>query len=234
MKLLGIDTSGREGTLALRVDGQTVGDRSLSQTGRRHAQTLVAELDALLQEAGLEYSELNAVAVSIGPGSFTGLRVGVACAKTLAWATGCQIVAVDTLQVIAQNSPADIAEVQVISDAQRNDLFVGRYIRGNDGLFTPNGNIEIAPAHSWCGGRPSGSVVTGPGLLKYAAEFKNSIRQLDSTCWQPRAANVCLLGEQQFADDITADMWTLEPLYIRRSAAEEKRDGDASSENLTP
>jgi tRNA threonylcarbamoyladenosine biosynthesis protein TsaB len=232
MKLLGIDTSGREGTLALRVDGQPVGEKSLSQTGRRHAQTLVAEIDALLVESGLEYSELNAVAVSIGPGSFTGLRVGVACAKTLAWATGCQIVAVDTLQVIAQNSPADVANVWVISDAQRGDLFVGQYARGNNGLFTRTGNIEIAPAQSWCRERPSGSVVTGPGLLKYGGEFTKSVRQLDSNCWQPRAANVCLLGEQQFAKDNTADMWTLEPLYIRRSAAEEKRDGNAQSDKI--
>ncbi len=69
------------------------------------------------------------MAVSVGPGSFTGLRVGVVCAKTLAYANGCQLAAVDTLEAIAANSPADVVSVHVIADAQRGDLFVADYCR---------------------------------------------------------------------------------------------------------
>jgi tRNA threonylcarbamoyladenosine biosynthesis protein TsaB len=225
MNILGIDTSGREGSLALRCDGQCTGERSLAKTERRHAQTLVAEIDSLVRETGLEFTDLNGVAVSIGPGSFTGLRVGVTCAKTLAWATGCHVAAVDTLQVIAQNAPDDVDDVHVISDAQRGELFVGRYVRGNDGMFASVGEIEIVAVAGWCDQRTPDCVVTGPGLDKYADGFASSVRLLEPEQRLPSASIVARFGERQIGAGETADLWSLEPLYIRRSAAEEKRDG---------
>lgn len=229
MNILGIDTSGREGSLALRCNGQCTGVRSLAKTGRRHAQTLVAEIDNLVRESGLEFTDLVGVAVSIGPGSFTGLRVGVTCAKTLAWATGCHVAAVDTLRVIAQNAPDDIAGVHVISDAQRGELFVGRYVRGEDGLFARVDEIEIVAAPQWCAERTTDCVVTGPGLDKYADRFTSSVRLLEPEQRFPSASIVARFGEQQIDAGETADLWSLEPLYIRRSAAEEKRDGRRGS-----
>ena len=77
MLILGIETSGRQATVALLKEGQSLMIRQLEQTSRRHAQSLVAEIDVLLRKFGLEAADITAVAVSIGPGSFTGLRVGV-------------------------------------------------------------------------------------------------------------------------------------------------------------
>jgi tRNA threonylcarbamoyladenosine biosynthesis protein TsaB len=225
MNILGIDTSGREGSLALRCGGQCISERSLANTGRRHAQTLVAEIDSLVRESGLEFTDLDGVAVSIGPGSFTGLRVGVTCAKTLAWATGCHVAAVDTLRVIAQNAPDDVDSVHVISDAQRAGLFVGRYVRGEDGLFVRAGEIDISDAAAWCDQRTPDCVVTGPGLDKYAERFASSVRLLEPERRLPSASIVARFGEQQIGAEETAALWSLEPLYLRRSAAEEKRDG---------
>ncbi|MBT6154599.1 MAG: tRNA (adenosine(37)-N6)-threonylcarbamoyltransferase complex dimerization subunit type 1 TsaB [Planctomycetaceae bacterium] len=225
MNILGIDTSGREGSLALRCDGRCTDERALAKTGRRHAQTLVAEIDSLVRESGLDFTDLDGVAVSIGPGSFTGLRVGVTCAKTLAWATGCHVAAVDTLRVIAQRAPDDVDNIHVISDAQRGELFVGRYVRGEDGLFVRVGEIEISAAAKWCDQRTPDCVVTGPGLEKYADGFASSVRLLESEQRLPSASIVARFGEQQICVEETADLWSLEPLYLRRSAAEEKRDG---------
>lgn len=229
MNILGIDTSGREGSLALRRDGHCGDLRSLAKTGRRHAQTLVAEIDSLVRESGLEFTDLDGVAVSIGPGSFTGLRVGVTCTKTLAWATGCHVAAVDTLRVIAQNAADDIDDVHVISDAQRGELFVGRYVRGEGGLFVRIGEIEIVAAAAWCDQRTPDCVVTGPGLDKYADRFASSVRLLEPQQRFPLASIVALFGEQQIGAGETADLWSLEPQYLRRSAAEEKRDGGRES-----
>ena len=85
--------------------------------------------------------------MSVGPGSFTGLRVGVVCAKTLAYATGARLAAVDTLEAIAANSPPDVETVHVITDAQRGDLFVGTYRRTADGRLAPR-----RPARNCCRG----------------------------------------------------------------------------------
>ncbi|HUQ68608.1 MAG TPA: tRNA (adenosine(37)-N6)-threonylcarbamoyltransferase complex dimerization subunit type 1 TsaB, partial [Planctomycetaceae bacterium] len=86
MNILSLETSGLTGSIALDRDG-VVEQRELATAGRRHAQTLVAEMRDLLHAHGLRPADVNAVAVSIGPGSFTGLRVGVVCAKTFAYAT---------------------------------------------------------------------------------------------------------------------------------------------------
>lgn len=104
MLTLGIDTSGLGGSIAIARDGNCLAERALSRTGRRHARTLVAELKALFDDTRLRPHDCNTVAVSIGPGSFTGLRVGVVCAKTFAYATRCTLVAVDTHLAVAAAS----------------------------------------------------------------------------------------------------------------------------------
>src|SRR5687768_2419931 len=105
MLVLSIETSGTGGSIALVDDRACLAERSLSQAGRRHARTLVFELKQLLAEREVAPGDLGAVAVSIGPGSFTGLRVGVVCAKTLAYAVSTKLVAVDTFLAIAAQSP---------------------------------------------------------------------------------------------------------------------------------
>ena len=131
---LGVETSGLTGAVALRRDGQIIESVTLQHSGRRHAQTLVSEVDALLRRSNLTAKQLQVVAVSIGPGSFTGLRVGVVLAKTLGYALGCEVVAVDTFCAIAANSPSDVSEVVVLADAQRGELFAGRYTPSDVGV----------------------------------------------------------------------------------------------------
>lgn len=106
MITLGIETSGRAGTIALVEGGTVVAERSLTASGRRHARTLVPELGELLRKTGHTPTEVDVVAVSIGPGSFTGLRVGVVCAKTFAYATGCRIIGIDTFLAVAAGMSA--------------------------------------------------------------------------------------------------------------------------------
>ena len=105
--ILAVDTSGMCGTIALRRDGELLAERELEQSRRRHAQTLISEVKELLDAHGLVSADVDIAAVSHGPGSFTGLRVGIVFAKTLAYVTGCRIAAVDTLQAIAEMKPVD-------------------------------------------------------------------------------------------------------------------------------
>ena len=218
---LGVETSGMTGAVVLRRDGETLESVTLQQAGRRHAQTLISEVDALLRRANLTAKQLQVVAVSIGPGSFTGLRVGVVFAKTLAYAVGCRLIAVDTFRAIAAASPRDVTEVFVVSDAQRGELFVGRYSFA-DSATVHKGPIRqdeiiIEPADSFC--RRAGQIaVSGPA----SATLPPTMRVLAPEFHLPRAEFVAALGEQQALAGEQSDLWGLEPFYLRRSAAEEK------------
>ncbi|MFM9966273.1 MAG: tRNA (adenosine(37)-N6)-threonylcarbamoyltransferase complex dimerization subunit type 1 TsaB [Planctomycetaceae bacterium] len=244
---LGIETSGLAGAVALRRDGETIETVTLQPSGRRHAQTLISEVEALLRRADLTAKQLQLIAVSIGPGSFTGLRVGVVFAKTLAYAVGCRLVAVDTFRAIAAACPREFAEVFIVSDAQRGELFVGRYCFGErlkitspdgepegvsprTGLIvrglTPSGSpaslgteapITIESADSFCL-RAGEIAVSGPA----AASLPPSVRVLAPEFHLPRAEFIAALGEQQALAGEQSDVWKLEPFYLRRSAAEEK------------
>lgn len=228
MLTLGIETSSFNGSVALTCGGEVLAQRDLDPTGRRHARTLVPEIQAMLTDAGHTAGELDLIAVSIGPGSFTGLRVGVVCAKTLAWAVGAKLVGVDTFLAIAAQSPADVDRVQVVGDGQRGDLYVGHYVRGAESGWSLEGAIGIAPAEEWLAGLTADDVVTGLGLERHAAAAAARCRVLPRKLWTPHAATIAHLGEQCAVDGTTDDLWSLEPFYLRKSGAEEKAEADQS------
>ena len=236
--ILAVDTSGMCGTLALRRDGQLLEERELEKSRRRHAQTLISEVQELLQAHDLASADIGVVAVSHGPGSFMGLRVGIVFAKTFAYATGCQIVAVDTLQAVAEAVSGDefreITRLHVVSDAQREQLFVSDLHRALDGLWKAAGPIDIVDCEAWQAqvaelASPE-FAVSGPGLVKVAAELSESVHQLPEGMWTPRAANVAAIAERLAAAGQFADSFELEPFYLRKSSAEEKREAKLAAE----
>jgi len=222
--ILAVDTSGFEGSIAVSDDRRILDERSLVAEGRRHAQTLVLQVDGVLKSLQLAPQDIDAVAVSIGPGSFTGLRVGVVFAKTFAWANAASLVAVDTLRAVAQQTVDSIKNVAVISDAQRNEVFVNEYKwDAVSESFLAVGEVRIEAIESVVEQTVArGLHVTGPGLLKFAGRFPESSSLADPSLWNPGAAAVAQLGSLLLTDNTLADPNTLEPLYIRRSYAEEK------------
>ncbi len=225
---LGIETSGLIGLIALRRAGQLVAEVELDHARRRHAQSLISEIQQLLRAHDLKPRDIELLAVSRGPGSFTGLRVGVVFGKVFAFATGCRVVAVDTLQAAAAAAPDDVSEVIAIADAQRDEVFVGRYRRAADGDWERVGDVVIqsndALIAEAVGRANAGFAVTGPGLLKVAELLPPSIRKLAPEQWHPRASIVAQIGERMAARGEFADVAEFEPFYLRKSAAEEKRD----------
>ena len=224
MLILGIETSGPGGGIALLRDDECLAEATLESEGKRHAQTLVSQIDELFRELGLHVAQLDALAVSIGPGSFTGLRIGVMCAKTLAYATGSRLAAVDTLEAIAHNSPWDVSAVHVISDAQRGDVFVGTYRRVSDNDWRREAPITIENAVQWLAARHAGEVISGPALALHCALVPAQCRPLPESSWQPTARAIALIGRRQVERGQLADCARLEPFYLRRSAAEERAD----------
>ncbi len=224
MLVLGIETSGIGGSIALFRSSDCVEQRSLSQEGRRHARTLVSELSGLLATEGVSAADLDAVAVSIGPGSFTGLRVGVVCAKTLAYAAKTPIVAVDTFLAVAAQAPPDVSAVQVVGDGQRGDLYVGQYEQTPGGEWMRPDEIRIQPADDWLASLTGRDVASGPGLARHANEAASRCRVLPPDVRDPQARTIAALGAEGAVGGAFADLWSLEPFYLRRSGAEEKAD----------
>lgn len=224
MIILGIETSGFSGSVALWKDDGDVVERSLPKSGRRHAQSLVQEISQILEDEKIARDACDAVAVSIGPGSFTGLRVGVVAAKTWAYATGCDLIAVDTFQAIAANNSTDVGELSVIADAQRGDIFIGNYQRNSAGSFRRIGEIEIVAAESWFSKLDADDIVSGPGIDKWEDLLRDRCRLIEPERRFPNSEHVANIAADMWKNKELADSWSLEPFYLRRSAAEEKWD----------
>ena len=131
LKILALETTDAQGSVALCVGGEILTSRRLDAE-RRSAQTLAPTINETLAEFGWKPRDVDAVAVAVGPGSFTGLRVGVATAKMFAWAVGAKIIGVDALEAIAseiERLPNDeaAATVSIGIDAQRGDGAVRRF-----------------------------------------------------------------------------------------------------------
>ncbi len=222
MLILAIETSAAPGSVALCRGAECLFSTTLEGASRRHAQMLVSRIDEGLRTTKLRAADLEGIAVSVGPGSFTGLRVGVVCAKTLAFAVGKPLAAVDTLEAIAANSPPDVQVVSVVSDAQRGDLYVGTYRQTGPRVWRPAGEIEIKPAEEWLSCRGPGEVLSGPGLAPWQERIPAGVRVLPGSAWVADARAVAAIGARRILDGQTADPFLLEPVYIRRSAAEER------------
>lgn len=126
MKILGIDSSGNVASVSLLSDGVLMGEYSINNK-LTHSQTLLPMVDAMLQTAGVEPEELDAIAISAGPGSFTGLRIGAATAKGLAQALEIPVVKVPTLAALAYNLAGVSGLVCPVMDARRGQVYAGVY-----------------------------------------------------------------------------------------------------------
>ena len=218
LRVIGLETSGRGASVCL-LDGDSCVSRDLSETGRRHARTLVPELKAMLDAAGVSARDCDAVALSAGPGSFTGLRVGAACAKTLAWAAGLKAVAVPTLAAAAEQSGE--ADCVVLANAERGQLFVAER-RG--GVL---GETQIEDEAAALARLPDDAILTGPVPAKVRARHARR-RWLSEEAGRPQAETVARLALRRLERGESDDPYTLLPDYGRLSAAEEKRVADAS------
>lgn len=230
MTLLAVETSGRTGSIALLRESDGIVERLLTAEGRRHAQTLVADAESLLAGHGLSPRDVTCVAVSIGPGSFTGLRVGVVFAKTFGWLNKCPVVAVPTLAAVAAQAPTDADHIVTVADAQRGELFSAEYGRTGS-VLSPLTEVTIQTPAAVLTRITADSCVIGPALANHQDQFHQEqfpVTLAPESDWEPRAATIAALGHAAFRTGNIADPWKLEPFYIRRSYAEEKRDAQNS------
>ncbi len=227
MKLLAIETVDRTGSVALLEDDRVLSEAQLD-VARRSAQTLAPAMGELLARVGWSPQQIELVAVASGPGSFTGLRIGVTTAKTFAYAIGCQVVGVPTLAAIASRVPAEVARCSVVLNAERGELFAGDFERNSDRQLVERAATTIVDAARWLAGLERGAVVTGPGLERIVDRLPSGVAALDRTLWSPTAAAVGSLGWRLFSEGARTSAFDLVPQYFRRTAAEEGVRGQGS------
>jgi tRNA threonylcarbamoyladenosine biosynthesis protein TsaB len=221
-RLLIIETSHRLGVVALAEGARLLGERRLDEA-RRHARDLVPAIRDLLTEAGWKARELHAVIVSRGPGSYTGLRVGIMSAKTLAYAAGCTLLAVDTFAAIARQAPPEAATLDVIADAQRDKVYVQRFAReGPGGTMVAVSPLSIQPVASWLASMSESMWVSGPGLERFAGLVPADVHIVPNEARSPRAPSLLSIGLERWQRGERDDVFAVEPLYLRPSSAEEK------------
>jgi tRNA threonylcarbamoyladenosine biosynthesis protein TsaB len=230
---LAIETSSRVGSVALVEDGHVVAEDEFPH-GLQHAAQLVVRIDQLCKARGWMPADLEELYVSVGPGSFTGLRIGITLAKTLAFATGARIVAVPTVQVLAENAPADAGDLIIVLDAKRDQLFTARFARQN------NRWVEREPAHlddlaSMLARAPRPVWLLGEGIphhRQFIPADDASTFVSDPGFWQPRAVAVATIGMELTKQAAFVDPDRLVPLYIRKPEAQEvweRKQGQPSS-----
>lgn len=223
MRILALETTEMVGGVAA-LDGRKLLAELALDPRNRSAQSLAPGIKSLLGQVDWRPEDVQLVAVTVGPGSFTGLRVGVATAKTFAYAVGAEVLGVDTLETIAAGVPHDISAVSVAVDAQRGGVVAGSFVRDADGWFRPVAEGKLVDARQWLDSLPAGTLIAGPVLRKLADRAPDHVTVLDSQYWHPKAANVGLLAARDCEAGRRDDLWSLVPRYSRRSAAEEKWD----------
>ncbi len=216
MRILALETSGTGGSVAALDAGVLLGEVSLDPTARS-ARMLAPLMRQLLVQVEWQPRDVQLVAVTSGPGSFTGLRIGLATAKVFAYAAGAAVLGVNTLEALAEQAPVDAQGVQAVIDAQRQEVFASRW--------------PTAPAiisiDTWLASLTPGDAVIGPVLAKLRDRLPPHVRIAPEASWTPMAATVGRIAHRHYTAGQREDVFQLAPLYLRRSAAEEKADANA-------
>jgi tRNA threonylcarbamoyladenosine biosynthesis protein TsaB len=220
---LAIETSGRVGSVAVGR-GHDITGSAVFSADLRHAVELLPTIERLCAEAQVDAGDLDEVYVSAGPGSFTGLRIGITVARTIAWSTAAKVVRIPTLDVIAQNA-RDIDDqpdhLGVILDAKRKAVFAATFQRRDDEYVCTDPPAERDPSE-FLASLPASSAITGEGVPYFAEVVERSgVRVLAEETFRARAEVVHRLGAKRATLGQYDEAATLIPIYVRRPEAEE-------------
>lgn len=204
------------------ADGTILAERSRRAEGN-HAVSLLPLIEETLSSAGWSVGSLDAVAVSSGPGSFTGLRIAMSVAKGLACATGLRVVAVPTLEALAHTVSERSGLICVVLDARKGEIYNACFESDHDGVRRRTSDQLTTPA-ALLDTLPVPCTVLGDAVVAYGdllrAHFGERITILPYDTHGPRGGVVARLGYERLQSGAAADAAALEPQYIRPSDAE--------------
>ncbi len=222
MLVLGVETSTMQGGVALVSGDRLVSEYTLNVEAT-HSERLLPAIDRMLHDAGIGLDALGGIAVSIGPGSFTGLRIGLSTVKGLAYATGLPVVGVPTMEALAWTIPFVGQQVCPVLDARKQEVYAALFRFENGVLVRSMPETALAP-ELLCSKIRRPTLFLGDGLEAYGELFR---RRLGDRLLVPplasrgaRAACVAELGRQRLLRGERDATDSLAPCYLRPSEAE--------------
>lgn len=225
-KLLAVDTATERCGVAIIGDGRVQIDLSLD-IGGTHTKHVMSAVEAVLGLGGLTLADIDAFAVTRGPGSFTGLRIGVSTLKGLAFAVGKPLIGVSTLDILAHQAGGDTALVCPMIDARRNEVY-WRIFRRSDGTLHTTGAEQVGPIEILAGQIDDTCIVIGNAAPLYADRLQSllttQIRRSPGIDNAIRPAILAHLAWYRYQQGLVDDVDTFVPVYIRKSDAESNAD----------
>ena len=227
MKILALETSAKSVSAAV-TDGGVVRAYTYQNTGLTHSRTLMPLVDGMLSAAGLRVRDMNLLATANGPGSFTGLRIGVSALKGLAWALEKPCCGVSTLAAMARNLAHMEGLIICAMDARRNQVYNALFL-AHDGVLTrqcPDRAIGLAELAEEIKNRPEPKFVVGDGAglcYNHLLEQDVPCRMAPPQLMMQNAVGVALAAEEMAAAGQVTTARDLVPVYLRLSQAERER-----------
>lgn len=228
MIVLGLDSSTTVATVSVATEDKVLGEYSIDDKNT-HSQKLMVMVENLLEGLNLDIADMDFFAVSKGPGSFTGLRIGLATAKSFAYALDKKLVGVSSLLVMANNHKYFEGLVVPMMDARNKRVFTAAF-RAESGEFSEvvkEDAMELDSLFSLLDSTDGRIMFTGDGSRVYRGEieerFGDRVIFSDSHLNTPRASSLCMIALEKYSSGEFEDHFTMKPEYLRDSQAEQQR-----------
>jgi tRNA threonylcarbamoyladenosine biosynthesis protein TsaB len=222
--ILAVDTSTEACSVALQIGGETIA--KFADEPRSHSRLLMPMVQQVLAEAEIKVNQLDVIGVSIGPGSFTGLRIGFAAVQGMAYGADIPVVPVSTLELMAatygRQESTQAGEIIALLDARMSEFNLGRYQLDDnkqivaleaDQLMTAEQVIELLKANN-----PKAIIGDGGNLFELVPQFAERFTQI-----YPNAVDILPIAQQQLSDGLAVNIETVDLVYLRGTEAWQKR-----------
>ena len=224
MLTLAIDTATKVCSIALCRDQEVLAEYTINM-GMTHSEGLLPQIEQLLNRAKVNKTDIELLAVSMGPGSFTGLRIGLATAEAMAYSWKACLHGVDTLEALAYNIPLENIILVPVLDAQKGNYYqaiyewqAGKLVK-LDAVEVVNKERLLARISEYAGDKPA--ILLGECNKLAKLDLPVNVKLAPAALRMPKGGSVALAAEAGFDPEQDKKIFGLEPYYIRRSEAEE-------------
>ncbi|GAB4411129.1 MAG: tRNA (adenosine(37)-N6)-threonylcarbamoyltransferase complex dimerization subunit type 1 TsaB [Thermodesulfovibrionales bacterium] len=225
MRILAIETSTMLGGIAIVGEAEGLIMEARLNVRTTHSERLMAEIDHALKQAGMKITDMDVFGISIGPGSFTGLRIGLSAVKGFSYATGKPIVSIPTLEAFAWNFPYSVYPVCPMLDARKKEVYAAVFRWRGNGFERVSGETSIKPVEL-INAIDGPTIFTGEGAILYRGMISGIAGEKAifpaPQFMVPSPANVAYLGLKKAMNGELSEPVSLVPFYIRKSEAEIK------------
>lgn len=219
MKVLGIDTSGYANAIGIVADGHILAD-AIFEARTDTLEKIVTHIDTVLKKANLNLEDIDGFGVGLGPGSWTGIRVGVTVGKTLAFSTGKPICGVPTLEVLACQAGSPSKLICPVISAGTKDTVYAAFYRWQGDAPVREGDYYVGDVPGLAQMIKEPVVLIGTGIESYAAVIRRSVPGvIEVITGSPHGASVARLALNRLERGDSDDVLSLTPLYLKESTA---------------